>query len=128
MIQLRPFRLLAGALCVAVAAQAAAAQGFVLRHGAFADPSEPGKVVREAAVTRSDIDPNSPEGAQAMLQRIEAAADAVCGGAANAVTERQKDDYLTCRGPAVSNALARLHAPAVTALASRRQAERHAER
>ena len=107
-----------GALLLAAVAPPAVAQAFVLRPLHSTDPADPTKIVRTAVIPYAGIDPTSPRGAEVLLQRIEEAADAVCGGAANAITDRKKEDYAACRGPAISRAVARMRSPALTALAS----------
>lgn len=125
-IPLRPLAL--GALLLAAIVPPAAAQAVVLRHGSSADPTDPSKIVREAVVSLSDIDPTSPSGAQTLLRRIEEAADGVCGGAAYAVTDSQKEAFAMCRSSAISGAVAKMRSPALTALVSHRQAELRATR
>jgi UrcA family protein len=119
--RLTPFAV--GAFLLAAIAPPAAAQTFVLRHGYSTDPTDPSKIVRKAVVPYSDIDPMSPRGAAALLQRIEAAADAVCGGRANAVSKREKDGYADCRSIAVAVAVSKMRSPALTTLESNRRAE-----
>lgn len=125
-IPLRPLAL--GALLLAAIVPPAAAQAVVLRHGYSTDPTDPSKIVREAVVSLSDIDPTSPSGAQTLLRRIEEAADGVCGGAAYAVTDSQKEAFAMCLGSAISGAVAKMRSPALTALVSHRQAELRATR
>jgi UrcA family protein len=105
-----------GASLLVVIGPPAVAQTVVLRPGFSTDPTDSTKIVREAVIRLSDIDPQSPGGAQTLLQRIEEAADAVCGGAVNAVGDRQKEGYDTCRRRAISGAVAKMRSPALTAL------------
>jgi UrcA family protein len=112
-----------GALLLAAIAPPAVAQTVVLRPGFSTDPTDSSKIVRRAVVRLSDIDPSSPAGARALLQRIEAAADAVCGGSANAVSRREKDSYADCRDVAVAVAVAKMRSPALATLASNRRAD-----
>ncbi|HEV7384035.1 MAG TPA: UrcA family protein [Phenylobacterium sp.] len=125
MIRPAPTSLVAAALCLAAIVQPAAAQSYPLRPGYSFDSS---KIVTYTRVPYSDIDVTSPAGIQALLQRIENAADAVCGGAANKVSKPEKEDYRECREFAVSGAVAKMRSPALTMLASRRQAELRAAR
>nr|MEA2797572.1 hypothetical protein [Phenylobacterium sp.] len=125
MIRIAPTRLVAGALCLAAIASPAAAQTYVLRPGLSFDPT---KVVTYTRVPYSDIDVASPAGIRALLQRIEDAADAVCGGGATKVSKQEKEDYAECRDIAVSGAVAKVRNPALTTLASRRRAELRAAR
>ena len=116
MIRTVPTSLVVGALCVAAIVQPAAAQPYVLRPGFSFDAT---KVVTYTQVPYSDIDVTSSAGVQALLQRIEGAADAVCGGAANKVSKPEKEDYRECREIAVSGAVAKMRSPPLTTLASR---------
>jgi UrcA family protein len=120
-IRLTPFAV--GAVLLAAIAPPATAQAVVLRPGFSTDPTDSSKIVRRAVVRLSDIDPTSTSGSQALLQRIEDAADAVCGGEANAVSRREKEGYAACRGVAVAVAVAKMRSPALTTLASNRRAE-----
>ena len=120
MIRTAPIALVVGVLCLAAIVQPAAAQSYDLRPGFSFDST---KVVTYTRVPYSDIDVTSPAGLRALLQRIENAADAVCGGAANTVSKPEKEDYRECREIAVSGAVAKMRSPALTMLASRRRAE-----
>jgi UrcA family protein len=112
-----------GALLLAVVAPPALAQTVVLRPGYSTDPTDSTKIVRQAVVSYSGLDPMSPSGAAALLERIEVAADAACGGAANAVSRREKEGYADCRGIAIAVAVAKMRSPALTELASSRRAQ-----
>src|SRR5258706_11988511 len=114
-----------GALGVAALAGPAASQAYGLRQGYSPDST---KAVTETRIPYSDIDATSSAGARALLARIEDAAELVCGGAASAVTDYQKEDFRECRRAAVSGAVARMRKPAMTRLASRRQTELRAAR
>ena len=103
-----------------VAAGAASAQPLKLSPGYSADPAV---AVTEARLSYTDADLATAAGARAMLARIEAAAEAVCGEAA---TEAQRAEVAECRDRAVSGAVARLGQPAIRELASRRTADRAA--
>src|SRR5215218_4797857 len=106
MTQVRLTSLAVGALLLAAVVPPAAAQGFVLRPGYSTDFTDPNKIVREAVVPLSDVDLTSPGGAAVLLARIEAAADAACGGLANAVSRREKEGYAQCHRVAVAVAVA----------------------
>lgn len=106
---------------LSVFTSAIAAQPLVIREGFSADPS---KVLSHATLTYSQADLATPAAAAALLQRIEEAADAVCGGAATKVTTDDKADYETCRSDALSAALARLRNPVISGLAADRAATR----
>jgi UrcA family protein len=125
MIRPAPTSLVAGLLCLAAIAQPAAAQSYVLRPGISFDST---KVVTYTHVPYSDIDVTSSAGVRALFERIEDAADAVCGGGADKVTKQQKDDYAECRDIAVSGAVAKVRNPALTALATRHRTELRAGR
>ncbi|MGH6911213.1 MAG: UrcA family protein [Phenylobacterium sp.] len=113
--------LAAGLLLLAAVAPPAVAQTMVLRPGFVTDPTDPTKIVRTAVVTLSDIEVTSTSGAQTLLERIEAAADAVCGGRANAVSQREKEGYIDCHRAAVAAAVAKMRSPVLTTLASNRR-------
>jgi len=119
--RLTPFAV--GALLLAAIAPPATAQAVVLRPGFSTDPTDSSKIVRQAVVQLSDIDLMSPSGAETLLQRIKDAADAVCGGEANAVSRREKEGYAECRGVAVAVAVAKMRNPTLTTLASNPRAE-----
>ncbi|WP_372782755.1 UrcA family protein [Phenylobacterium sp.] len=125
MTRMNPIVLLAAGLCLAASAQAAAAQSLVLRQGYSPDSSQ---VVTSANVPYADIDLASSAGARALLERIEAAADAVCGGEANMASAYEKAGYRACRGTAISGAVARVRSPALAALTARWPTELRAAR
>jgi UrcA family protein len=125
MIRIAPISLVAGALCLAAIVQPAAAQTYVLRPGLSFDSS---KVVTYTRVPYLDIDLTSAAGAPALLQRIEDAADAVCGGGATKISKQEKEDYAECRDIAVADAVAKVRNPALTTLAGRRRADLRAAR
>jgi UrcA family protein len=112
-----------GALLLASVVPPAAAQAFVLRPGYSTDPADPTKIVRAAVIPLSDIDPTSPSGAAVLLDRIEAAADAACGGSASAVSRREREGYADCHRIAVAVAVAKMRSPALTTVASNRRME-----
>ncbi len=114
-----------GALGLIAIAQPASAQSSQLHQGYSHDPS---KVVTYTRIDSSDIDPGSAAGARILLQRIEMAADAVCGGEASAVSKSQKRDYADCRSDAVDGAVSKMGVPALKRLAARRRAEQLAAR
>ena len=67
-------------------------------------------------------------GARTLLERIEASADAVCGGVASPLTQAERRDYLDCRDEAIRGAVAKMGAPRLKTLASRRRRELFAAR
>lgn len=98
-------------------AQTGAAQGARLYDGYAHDPS---KVVTYTRIDLSKTDPETPEGARALLREIAVAADAVCGGAVHA--KLAPKDYADCRSDAVDGAVRMLGTPAIrTALAEARR-------
>jgi len=103
------------ALCLAALALPAAAQSHAVRPGFSFDPT---KVVSYTRVPYADLDLTSESGAQALLERIRAAADAVCGGAANKATASEKDDYQECQSIAVAGAVSKMRSPTLSRLAS----------
>lgn len=125
MIRTSPLPFPIAGVCLAMIAAPAAAQSYRLSEGFSSDPSQ---VVTRAHVPYSDIDPSSAAGARALLRRIETAADAVCGGAANPATPREVAAFQDCRSAAISGAVARAHSPALAALTARRRTEMRAAR
>lgn len=123
MIFARLFFGIVGATAAAAIFSPAATQPYEVRQGFSADPSQ---VVSQTRMSYSDLDLASSARARALLRRIEAAADAVCGGQGGAVSAREKDDYETCRSAAISGAVARVRSPLLSELISRRPAERRA--
>jgi UrcA family protein len=120
MIRIAPTFIALTALGLIAIAQPASAQSLQPHAGYSHDPS---RVVTYTRINSADIDPNSAAGARVLLQRIEMAADAVCGGEANAVSKVRKRDYADCRSDAVAGAVSKMGAPALKQLASRRQRE-----
>jgi UrcA family protein len=92
------------------AALPAAAQNPHVYDGYSHDPT---RVVSYTRIDLTRADTQTPAGARAMLQRIETAADAVCGGPAHLKALPQ--DYAACRDEAVESAVRTLGAPAVRA-------------
>ncbi|MFL5296417.1 MAG: UrcA family protein [Phenylobacterium sp.] len=109
--------------CLTAIVQPAAGQPYVLKRGFSFDPTQ---VVTYASVPHADLDPTTAAGTRELLQRIEAAADAVCGGAANQTTRAARDAYEDCRHIAVSGAVAKVRSPALTQLAETRRMEQRA--
>jgi UrcA family protein len=71
------------------------------------------------SVPYADLDVGHTAGAQILLQRIEAASVRACGGAPDMRELKQRAAFDACRAQAVSQAVERVNAPVVTALASR---------
>ena len=103
------------ALTLAALALPAAAQSHAVRPGFSFDPT---KVVSYTSVPYADLDLASEAGARTLLQRIEAAADAVCGGAANKTSKPEKEDYGECRAVAVAGAVSKMRSPTLSRLAA----------
>jgi UrcA family protein len=114
MLRTAPTFLALIALCLI--AQSAEAQ--TLHKGYSHDPSQ---IVTYTRIDLSGIDLTSAAGARILLQRIETASDAVCGGEAKAVTKSQKRDYANCRDDAISGAVSKMGSPALKQLALRRR-------
>ncbi|MBS0331609.1 MAG: UrcA family protein [Proteobacteria bacterium] len=115
----------AAALLLAATFTCAAQAEPALHEGYSHDPS---KIVTYTRIDSADLDARTAAGARSLLQRIEVAADAVCGGEANAVNASQKRDYRNCRDDAIRGAVSRMGSPALTTLASRRRVEQVAAR
>jgi UrcA family protein len=77
-------------------------------------------IVARTDIPYADLDLASPAGRQTLKQRLDAAADAVCGGPAHPGDSYHREAYLLCRDTAIRSALARLPAPARTRLAAER--------
>ncbi len=103
---------LAGALGLAAAAQAVA-QTYPLHRAYSADPAV---AVTQARIPLADLDLTSSADARVLLQRIETAADEVCGGGARAMSKAAQADYQACRDQAISGAVTSMRTPALTAL------------
>jgi UrcA family protein len=116
---------IAGGLCLAATALSAAAQSYPLREGFSSDPS---KIVLYVSIPYSEADLTSTAGAQMLLERIEGAADAVCGGEASRTTAYDNEHYLQCRGEAISGAVARARSLVLAALDFRRRMDERAAR
>jgi UrcA family protein len=72
--------------------------------------------VTQARVPLADLDLASAAGARVLLQRIETAADEVCGGETHARSKAAQADYRACRAQAISDAVASMRTPTLTAL------------
>jgi UrcA family protein len=103
------------ALCLAALALPAAAQSHAVRPGFSFDPTQ---VVSYTSVPYADLDLASDAGARAMLARIQAAAGAVCGGAANKTSKAEKADYRDCHAIAVAGAVSKMRSPLLSRLAA----------
>jgi UrcA family protein len=99
-------RFLAPVFALALAAASAHAQASDVRqHYAFDGQS----IVAETAIPYRDLDLGSEAGVRTMRQRIEAAADAVCGDS-KADDAYRRQAFLLCRDVAIRSAIARLPA------------------
>ncbi|MBS0362073.1 MAG: UrcA family protein [Proteobacteria bacterium] len=117
---LRSKLLIPAVLLAALASGAASAEPLRVSPGYSADPAI---AVAETRLAYTDADLATAAGARAMLGRITAAAEAVCG---QAQTAAQRAEVADCRERAISGAVARLGHPSVRELASRRMAEQAA--
>ena len=104
-------------LSAVLTADIASAEPLRLSSGYSSDPAI---AVTETRLAYTDADLATAAGARAMLARIEAAAEAVCGQADSAV---QRADVAACRDRAGSGAVAKLGHPEIRELASRHVAE-----
>lgn len=93
------------ALAAVLAASAAAAQTPDVRRHYSLDGQ---RLVAETVVPTGDLDLDSDAGVRTLRQRIEAAADAVCGREDRAADNYRRQAYLVCRDAAVGSAIARL--------------------
>jgi UrcA family protein len=73
--------------------------------------------VPSVAVKYGDLNIASPAGAQALLKRIEAAANSACGGAPDIRQFDQLADFEACRRSAVARAVVAVDSPMLTAMA-----------
>ncbi len=111
------------ALSLSATAPAVSAQ--TLHDGYSHDPS---KIVTYTRIDRSDIDANSAAGARLLLQRIEVAANAVCGGADSARTPRARAAFMDCRDDAIRGAVSKMGSKPLSQLAAGQRREQLATR
>lgn len=95
-------------LCLAAAAALSCAAP-VLAQTAEAAPS--------VTVKYSGLNIGSPAGAQALLKRIDAAANTACGGAPDIRQLNQWASFEACRRSAVARAVVAVGSPMLTAMA-----------
>jgi len=106
------FRLLLAALAAASVTSAACAQ--VAASPVSQTSSFDGQqIIARTTIPMADLDLGSPTGLRTLLDRIEAAADLVCGGPQQASAE------VDCRARAVREAVVRAGSPAFSDLAAR---------
>jgi len=110
--------LAAAALSLVAAAQPCGAQNLQLYNGYSNDPS---KVVTYTRIHLSRSEMQTAAGARTALKQIEAAADAVCGGAVHARVSPL--DYEACRRDAEDAAVRTLDRPMVEAALTERRRE-----
>ena len=103
------------ALCLATLALPAAAQSHAVKRGFSFDPTQ---VVSYTSVPFADLDLASESGARTLLERIEAAAAAVCGGAADKRSKAQEAEYSDCHAIAVAGAVSKMRSPTLSRLAA----------
>ena len=70
---------------------------------------------RRIVVSYGDLDVSAPEGAQALIYRLEAAASKVCGGAPDIRMLKAWGNYRACVKDAVDGAVRRVNRPIVSA-------------
>ena len=104
--------IIALALGAAALAGAAQAQDLKVREGYSRDGAV---VVSKAQVPYADLDISTDDGARRLLERIERAADAVCGIPAAAPSAPLDAQALACRHDAIRGAAARVRTPALEA-------------
>jgi UrcA family protein len=73
--------------------------------------------VPSVSVKYGDLNIGSPAGAQALLRRIEAAANTACGGAPDIRELDRWASFEACRGSAVARAVVAVDSPMLTAMA-----------
>ncbi|MGH6993153.1 MAG: UrcA family protein, partial [Caulobacteraceae bacterium] len=76
--------------------------------------TDPGISVR---VQTADLDLSTSAGAHALLQRIDWAANAACGGAPDIRLLSQVQQYQSCRKSAIEGAVSQVHSPMVASMA-----------
>lgn len=103
--------LTAPVLCLAAAATLS---GAIPAHAQISD------AVPSVMVKYGDLNIGSRAGAQALLRRIEAAANTACGGAPDIRQLDQWAGFQACRGSAVARAVVAVDSPMLTAMAHRR--------
>ena len=91
----------------------------------FAQTSD---AVLSASVKYGDLDIGSPLGARVLLERIEAAANGVCGGAPDIRQLTQWASFEACRRSAVARAVVAVDSPMLTALTHHRSSATFAAR
>ncbi len=74
-------------------------------------------------VRATDLDLNSATGAAVLYERIERAADDVCGGRPGARRLHEMPDWMACRDEAITNAVARVDSDQLTAVHSEKETE-----
>jgi UrcA family protein len=100
--------LTAPVLCLAAAATLSCAAPVV---------AQTSDAVPRVLVKYGDLNIGSPAGAQALLERIEAAANTACGGAPDIRQLNQLASFEACRRSAVAGAVAAIDSPMLTATA-----------
>ena len=75
--------------------------------------------VRSTVVRFGDLDISRPAGAQVLLNRIDTAADWACGTRPFILELKAQEVYLSCKGETMSDAVAEVDAPMLTALYER---------
>jgi UrcA family protein len=108
---------IAGAALALVLTAAAAAQPAPVQQGYSLDGQH---IVARTQAPYGDLNLSTAAGQRTLMQRLEAAADAVCGGPAQTGDRYHHEAYLLCRDTAVRSAVAQLPPPARERLAALR--------
>jgi UrcA family protein len=107
----------AGLICAALVSGSGEAKADPVRRVFSWNPLE---IVRQTRVDYSDLDLNTTQGARMLLERIDRASEAVCGGAQRDPSPTERREFDDCRVAAVSHAVRTVKNPLLTALASDR--------
>jgi UrcA family protein len=107
----------AGLICAALVSGSGDAKAEPIRRVFSWDPLE---IVRQTRVDYSDLDLETNQGARTLLERIDRASEAVCGGAQRGASPTERRQFDDCRVAAVSHAVRMVKNPLLTSLASDR--------
>jgi UrcA family protein len=98
---------------------ASAALAVSLAPSAAAEPTRFDRVVH-VRVSYADLDIGNEAGAKTLMRRIETAAERACGGMSTSRQLRMNNRIGACRTEAISNAVAGVGAPQLSALLAQR--------
>ena len=102
---------------ISISTFTAAAMLATLGFGAHAHPSSPDPVIRGRSIVHfGDLNIDSEQGAQILLQRIDQAAKEACGGhpTLTAYTRVPDPSFEECRSGTIARTVKKLGAPVVT--------------